>query len=73
MDNGKAWWASRGVWGGVVAAASGVAGMFGMTVDAAAQAQMTETLISVCSALSMVGGVVAIIGRLRADKKIGKQ
>lgn len=72
MDSGKAWWASKGVWGGVVAAASGVAGLFGANVDEAAQAQMTEAIISVCSTLSMLGGVVAIIGRIRADKKIGK-
>ncbi len=73
MDSGKAWWASRGVWGGVVAAFAGVAGLFGITLDAAAQAHVVDAILATCSALSALGGVLAIIGRLRAQKTISNQ
>lgn len=68
MDMIKSWAASRGVWGGVVAVAGALGGLFGYTLVDADQASLVEALSQIASA---VGGVVAIWGRVTASKKIG--
>ena len=60
--------ASRGVWGGAIAIAAGVAGVLGYTVSPADQVQFVNLVAGLVSA---VGGVLAIIGRIRATKRIG--
>ncbi len=75
MYDTKPWYQSSGVWGGLVAVLSPIAGYFGYTLtaeDAAAVAEGVTQLIVVSSGLaSVVGGIFAIIGRVRASKKIG--
>lgn len=58
---------SRGVWGGLVAAGAGVAGLLGFAFSPADIADATTALASIASG---VGGVLAVIGRVRATKKI---
>lgn len=60
----KPWWQSRSVWGGVVAAGAGIAGALGYHFDVALT---TELVTSVAGA---VGGVLAIVGRIRATRPI---
>lgn len=62
----KKWWESTGVWGGVVAVLAGVAGFIGL--DAVGVAADLDQVIT--GALSVVGGIVAIVGRFRARKQI---
>ena len=59
---------SKGVWGGAVAISAGLAGVLGYTVTPADQVQIVNLAAGVVSA---VGGVLAIIGRIRATKRIG--
>jgi len=68
---GKPWWLSRGVWGGVIAVLSGVAGLLGYSLSGAEQALLADTAVSVAAAAaSAAGGVLAIIGRIKASKTI---
>ena len=69
----KPWWASRGVWGGIVAALAGIAGaVWGVTLTAEEQAHLVDLIVPAVSAVSaVVGGVTAIIGRIKANKTIG--
>ncbi|WP_349917740.1 hypothetical protein [Aeromonas veronii] len=54
---------SRTVIGGVIAVGAGIAGLFGIDVDAQTQSTIATTAIDVASA---VGGLLAIWGRLKA-------
>ena len=63
----KKWWESKAVWGGLIAVVSAVAGAFGIAVDGATQDQIAEYAVVVAGA---VGGMLAIYGRLKADKEI---
>ena len=59
----KAWYNSRTVWGGIISALAGAAGVLGFVVDQEAQAQFVNLALAISSA---VGGAVAIYGRFRA-------
>lgn len=69
MYNTKSIWASTTVWGGIVALLAGIAAIFGVTISEADQSILTEALLGISSAL---GGIIAIWGRIRATKQIGK-
>jgi NADPH-dependent curcumin reductase CurA len=67
----KPWWLSRGVWGGVIAVLSGIAGLLGYAVSDAEQALIADAVVIVAaSASSAAGGVLAIIGRIKASRVI---
>lgn len=59
----KKWYKSKAVWGGLVSAAAGLAGIFGFVVDESAQAELANAALALSSA---IGGVLAIYGRVRA-------
>ena len=54
---------SRAVIGGVIAVGAGIAGLFGIDIDAQTQSSLAMTAVDVASA---VGGLLAIWGRLKA-------
>lgn len=69
MEPNKPWYASRGVWGGIVTILSLVAGFLGYTVGP----EDREALIIALSGIGgAVGSVVAVVGRVKATKKITK-
>jgi hypothetical protein len=68
MDGIKNLLASKTVWGGLAALAAGIVGLFGYSVSPADSAQAIELGTGLASA---VGGLVAIVGRVVASKKIG--
>lgn len=63
----KKWYASKTVWGGLIAVASATAGLFGVYIDEQTQAQITDLALVGAGA---VGGLIAIWGRIKADKEI---
>ena len=63
----KSPWASRGVWGGIIALVAAILGAFGYAVGEADQAALVEIGVAVAGA---VGGIMAIVGRVRATKQI---
>lgn len=67
MEENKAWWQSKAIWGGIVTLGSVAAGAFGIYVDTQTQAEIMDYLVVGAGA---VGGLLAIIGRLKANKKI---
>ena len=58
---------SRAVIGGVIAVGAGIAGLFGVPVDAGTQASLATTVVDLASA---IGGLMAIWGRLKATHVI---
>ena len=68
MNETKKWWESGGVWGGLIAAGAGIAGMVGYGVSDDDEQQLVALVPAAASAL---GGIVAVIRRLSASKRIG--
>lgn len=69
IETPKKWYESKGVWGGIIAMLAAISGAFGYAVDADAQASIAELITVVVGG---VGGLLAIIGRIKADRKVGK-
>ena len=65
----KSVWASKAVWGGLIAVIASLAGIWGYTITPADQASIVELVTSVAA---LGGGALAIVGRILASKKIGK-
>ena len=60
----KPWWQSKGVVGGFIAAAAPVVALFGVDVDV----EQTTQIARQCAGL--VGGVLAVYGRVKADSPV---
>jgi hypothetical protein len=69
MNDVKPWYSSATVWGGLIAVGSSLGGIAGYQVSPADQA---ATIAHVTTIASAAGGLLAIWGRLRASKLIGK-
>lgn len=74
MDQTKKWFESAGVWGGIVAAIAGGAGLLGYTITPEDQAQIASTASKVAELVvsfgALGGGILSIFGRVRASKSI---
>jgi hypothetical protein len=68
MTDMKSILASKTVWGGLIAIAAALLGMFGYTVTPADQVAVVDAIAAVAAA---VGGAIAIFGRIVATKRIG--
>ena len=69
MDGSKAWYASSGVWGGVLAVAAPIASVvLKVSIGGDEIALTAEALAAIGGG---VGGLVAIWGRLKAKDRIG--
>ena len=66
MDT-KAWWQSKAIIGGAIAIGSAVAGGFGIIIDPDTQVQIQDYILVITTAAS---GLLAIYGRIKADRKI---
>ena len=72
MDGVKNLIASRTFWGAIVAIGGAAAGFFGHEIDAATQAVITDQAAATGGAIAtVIGGLLAIWGRIKASKKIG--
>ncbi len=67
MTSTKSFFASSTVWGGLVAVIAAVLGFFGYGFAEADQAQLVEWASTLAG---IAGGLVAIVGRVRASKRI---
>jgi len=66
MDN-KAWYTSKAVWGGLIAIGAAVAGGFGVVIDTDTQGEIADLIVV---GVGVVGGLLAIYGRVKAGKPI---
>ena len=68
MSNFKGVLSSKGVWGGLIVVLSALLGMFGYTIGLEDQQALTDAVSQIGA---MVGGLLAIYGRITATKRIG--
>jgi len=66
MEN-KSWYTSKAVWGGLIAVGAAVAGGFGIVVDEGTQSEIADLIVV---GVGVVGGLLAIYGRVKAGKPI---
>lgn len=69
MIDEKKWYASKGVWGGIVTVLALALTAFGYGIGPDDQVALTDYLVSIGGA---VGGLLAIYGRVKASKKVSK-
>lgn len=67
MLDKKAWYLSKGVWGGIVAAGAGLAGLFGWTIPEGEVQNITEYVVS---GIVTVAGLIGVYGRVKATSKV---
>ncbi|MGJ8570608.1 MAG: hypothetical protein ACSHXI_07905 [Hoeflea sp.] len=68
MTDIKPWWQSRTLWGAIVTIASATLGLLGSDIAETDREALTGLLTSLGAAL---GGLIAIVGRLKAKNRIG--
>lgn len=68
MMDQKPWYASKGVWGGIIASAAGFASLFGFTVPAGEAQSLTDQAVDLVVAGA---GILATVGRILASSRIG--
>jgi 2-methylisocitrate lyase-like PEP mutase family enzyme len=67
MTGAKSIFASKGVWGGAIAVLAGMAGFFGFAVTSSDTSEITSHIDSI---LAAVGGLLAVYGRITANKTL---
>jgi hypothetical protein len=68
MTDIKPWWKSKTLWGAIVTIGSAALGLAGLELGEAEAEALTGFLTSLGAA---IGGIIAIVGRLRAKSRIG--
>ncbi|MCB1377968.1 MAG: hypothetical protein KDK89_06330 [Alphaproteobacteria bacterium] len=67
MYDVKSFFASKTIWGGFIALIASAAAIWGYSITPADQAQIVELITGIGG---IIGGVLAIYGRIVATKKI---
>lgn len=67
MEDIKPWYTSKTVWGGIIAVGAGVAGAFGVAISPADQAHLSDIVVVIATS---IGGLLAIVGRIKASKAV---
>ena len=68
MTDMKPWWQSKTLWGAIVTITSATLGFAGLELGEADAEALTGLLTSLGAA---IGGIIAIVGRLKAKSRIG--
>ena len=68
MQDTKAWWQSKAVWGALITLVAVIAQLFGVQIDPELQQQAVNQVTAIAAG---IGGLLALYGRIKADKKIG--
>lgn len=68
MDETKQWYLSKTVWGALIAIIASLLSGMGLELGAGAQDRLADDLVSLAGA---IGGLIAIYGRLTAEKRVG--
>jgi 4-amino-4-deoxy-L-arabinose transferase-like glycosyltransferase len=65
----KAWYASTGVWGGLVTLVGSVLALMKVQLDPQLLDEVRQWVLSL---VTLIGGAIALWGRIRATRRIGK-
>lgn len=68
MDEMKAWYQSKTIWGALIAVGASLLQMAGIDLGADMQADLADIAVTLAG---VAGGLFAIYGRIRAESGIG--
>jgi len=69
----KSWWKSKTLFGAAITLGAFVAMYFGLDVSLDEQTQMVDLLVEIGTAAgALVGTVLVIVGRIKANRKLAK-
>ena len=68
MNEVVAWYRSRTVWGALVTILASLAHFSGIDATAAEEGELADLIVAAVGAL---GGIVALVGRLSARRRVG--
>lgn len=68
MSEMKQWYVSKTVWGGLIAILASLLQAAGIELDSGMQGDLADNAVALAGA---IGGLVAIYGRLTAEKRLG--
>ena len=68
MNDMKQWYFSKTVWGALVAIAASLMQGAGIELDLATRGEIADNAVALAGA---IGGLIAIYGRLTAQKRLG--
>lgn len=69
----KKWWLSKGIWGSIVAILAVILSYAGMELDEETQNLFIDQAYAIAVAVTgLVGGILALVGRAKADKRVTK-
>lgn len=66
-DETKPWYASRTVWGALIAIAASLANAAGIEMTAGDEGELADLLVS---AAGVIGGLIAVYGRISARRPV---
>ena len=73
MNETKKWYESKTIWGGIITLFAVLLGFFGVKIDEQTkQLLVNQTVAFVSAASALVGSLLSIYGRIKANKRIGK-
>jgi hypothetical protein len=67
MNDVKAWYKSRTVWGALIAISASLAHAAGVEVTTGEEGELADLIVA---GLGAVGGLVALIGRISARRRV---
>lgn len=67
MNTSKKWYQSKGIWGALITVIAVIAGGFGYSISPEEQESL---VVMITSIVSGIGGLIAFVGRKKAEAKI---
>ena len=67
MNDVKAWYRSRTVWGALIAILASLANGAGIDVTTGDEAELADLVVA---AVGVIGGLVALVGRISARRRV---
>lgn len=68
MNDVKAWYQSRTVWGALIAILASLGNAAGIEVTAGDEGELADLVVA---AVGTVGGLIALFGRVSARRRVG--
>ena len=71
MEETKPWWQSKTIWGAIITIVALILSLFGVQIDEQTKQVLVNEFVAAATAIGgIVGAVLSIYGRIKAEKRI---